>query len=45
MAAKSPLNRVGDPQDQALQVLYLVSDAGRFVTGQLVRVNGGWSMA
>lgn len=44
MAAKSPLNRVGEPQDQALQVLYLVSDAGRFVTGQLVRVNGGWSM-
>ncbi|MFY1638046.1 SDR family NAD(P)-dependent oxidoreductase [Solwaraspora sp. WMMB335] len=44
MAAKSPLGLVGDPEDQALLVLYLVSDAGRFVTGQLMRANGGWSM-
>ncbi|WP_326553213.1 SDR family NAD(P)-dependent oxidoreductase [Micromonospora sp. NBC_01813] len=44
MAARSPMNVVGDPQDQALLVLYLVSDAARFVTGQLIRANGGWSM-
>ena len=44
MAAKSPLNMVGTPEDQALLVLYLVSDASRFVTGQVVRANGGWSM-
>ncbi|WBB99948.1 SDR family oxidoreductase [Solwaraspora sp. WMMA2080] len=44
MAARSPLNIVGEPQDQALLVLYLVSDAARFVTGQLIRANGGWSM-
>lgn len=44
MAALSPLGLVGDPQDQALLVLYLVSDAARFVTGQLIRANGGWSM-
>jgi 3-oxoacyl-[acyl-carrier protein] reductase len=44
MAGRSPLNMVGDPEDQALLVLYLVSDAARFVTGQVVRANGGWSM-
>lgn len=44
MAARSPLGLVGTPEDQALLVLYLVSDAARFVTGQTVRANGGWSM-
>ena len=44
VASRSPLNMVGDPVDQGLLVLYLVSDASRFVTGQLVRANGGWSM-
>jgi 3-oxoacyl-[acyl-carrier protein] reductase len=44
MAAKSPLGIVGEPLDQALLVAYLVSDAARFVTGQVIRANGGWSM-
>jgi 3-oxoacyl-[acyl-carrier protein] reductase len=44
-AARSPLGIVGTPEDQALLVLYLVSDASRFVTGQLLRANGGWTMA
>lgn len=44
MAAKSPLGIVGEPLDQALLVAYLVSDAARFVTGQIIRANGGWSM-
>lgn len=43
MAAHSPLGMVGSADDQALLVLYLVSDAARFVTGQVVRANGGWS--
>jgi 3-oxoacyl-[acyl-carrier protein] reductase len=43
-AARSPLGLTGTPEDQALLVLYLVSDASRFVTGQLVRANGGWTM-
>jgi 3-oxoacyl-[acyl-carrier protein] reductase len=43
-AARSPLGLVGTPEDQALLVLYLVSDASRFVTGQLIRANGGWTM-
>jgi 3-oxoacyl-[acyl-carrier protein] reductase len=44
MAAKSPLGLVGEPIDQAMLVAYLASDAARFVTGQIVRANGGWSM-
>lgn len=44
MAALSPLGETGTPEDQAWLALYLVSPAGRFVTGQVVRANGGWSM-
>jgi len=40
-----PLRMVGSAEDQALLALYLVSDASRFVTGQVVRANGGWTMA
>jgi len=43
-AGLSPLGITGTPEDQALLVLYLVSDAARFVTGQLIRANGGWTM-
>jgi len=44
-AAASPLGSVGDPLDTAYAVLYLVSDAARFVTGQVLRTNGGATMA
>ena len=45
MSSKSPLHTVGQPIDQALLVAYLVSDAARFITGQVIRANGGWSMS
>ena len=44
-AARSPLNRVGAPDDIAFAMLYLASEASRFVTGQVLRVNGGSHMA
>jgi 3-oxoacyl-[acyl-carrier protein] reductase len=37
----TPLRRTGEPEDIADAVLYLASDASRFVTGQILRVNGG----
>lgn len=40
----SPLGVTGTPRDIALAVLYLASDAGRFVTGQVLRPNGGTVM-
>lgn len=43
-SAQSPLARIGTPRDQALQMLYLASDAASFVTGQVLRANGGVTM-
>jgi 3-oxoacyl-[acyl-carrier protein] reductase len=43
-AAFSPLGVVGEPIDQAYAVLYLVSDEARFVTGAVLRPNGGMTM-
>ena len=42
--AMSPLGRIGTPEDIAWTILYLVSDAASFVTGQTIRPNGGVSM-
>jgi 3-oxoacyl-[acyl-carrier protein] reductase len=42
--AMSPLGRIGTPEDIAWSILYLVSDAAGFVTGQIIRPNGGVSM-
>ena len=36
-----PLGRVGEPRDIAGPILFLVSDLGRFVQGEVVNVNGG----
>jgi 3-oxoacyl-[acyl-carrier protein] reductase len=44
VTAQSPLGIIGAPIDQAALVLYIVSDAARFVTGQIIRANGGIAM-
>ena len=40
----TPLRTVGEPDDIAYAVLYLASDASRFMTGQILRPNGGVAM-
>ena len=40
----SPMDAVGLPEDIAYAARYLLSDAARFVTGQVFRVNGGAMM-
>lgn len=40
----APLRRVGTPQDVADAFWYLVSDRAAFVTGQVLRPNGGVAM-
>ena len=45
MRDMSPLGLVGEAIDQAWLVLYLVSDASRFCTGQIWRANGGGTIA
>ncbi|MDE2403321.1 MAG: SDR family oxidoreductase [Sphingomonadales bacterium] len=42
--ATSPLGITGVPRDIALAALYLAADASRFMTGQIMRPNGGVSM-
>ncbi|MEU3656594.1 SDR family NAD(P)-dependent oxidoreductase [Streptomyces sp. NPDC032161] len=44
MARMSPLGRVGEPEDVAHTVLHLASDASSFMTGQILRPNGGATM-
>ena len=39
-----PLGRIGKPEDVAEAVRFLVSEAASYVTGQVVRVNGGLLM-
>ncbi|MFE0643716.1 SDR family NAD(P)-dependent oxidoreductase [Streptomyces sp. NPDC058877] len=44
MVRRSPLGRVGEAEDIAHAVLYLASDASAFMTGQILRPNGGVAM-
>ena len=39
-----PLGRPGLPDDLAGACLLLVSDAGRYITGQTLSVDGGWNL-
>jgi len=39
--AEIPLGRMGDPQDVADAVLFLASESGSFITGQVITVDGG----
>lgn len=39
--ASSPLNAIGDPEDIAGAALLLGSDAGRFITGTTIVIDGG----
>lgn len=43
-AKGSVLGLTGEPSDIAYAILYLASDASRFVTGQVLRPNGGVAM-
>jgi 3-oxoacyl-[acyl-carrier protein] reductase len=45
IAARSPLGIIGDPSDIAWAMLYLATDASRFMTGEVLRPNGGVHMA
>jgi NAD(P)-dependent dehydrogenase (short-subunit alcohol dehydrogenase family) len=41
MIAMTPLGRIEEPEDVADVVVFLASDAARFMTGQAINVTGG----
>ena len=47
VAAKQPLDggRIGHPEDLDAAVVFFLSDQSAFVTGQVLSVDGGWSVS
>lgn len=42
VVAEIPMNRPGQPEEVANAVSFLVSGSADYMTGQILRVNGGW---
>ncbi len=44
LAENTPLLRIGEPDDVADVIVFMVSEQARWLTGQLLYVGGGWRM-
>ena len=47
ISTKQPLDggRIGRPEDLDAAVVFFLSDQSKFVTGQVLSVDGGWSVS
>ncbi|MGX1309083.1 NAD(P)-dependent dehydrogenase (short-subunit alcohol dehydrogenase family) [Amorphus suaedae] len=41
---QAPLRRVGKPEDVARAIAFLAGDEAGFITGETLRIDGGWAM-
>jgi NAD(P)-dependent dehydrogenase (short-subunit alcohol dehydrogenase family) len=41
--SKTPLGRMGEPEDIVGPTIFLISEASRYVTGEILMVDGGWT--
>ena len=39
----SPAGRLGDPEEIAAMVVFLCGDGGKYMTGQTIAIDGGWT--
>lgn len=44
ISTETTLQRLGTPNDIASAVMFLASDEASFITGQVLRVDGGWNL-
>jgi short-subunit dehydrogenase len=42
-ALRHPLKKIGDPKDLANMTIFLLSDASKWMTGQILHLDGGMS--
>ena len=43
LCRKNPMHRIGRPEDLQGIIVFLASDASRYVNGQNIAVDGGWT--
>ena len=43
--ARTPMRRIGDPEDVAELIAFLCSERSSFITGETINISGGWYMS